>query len=180
MACSCSNNEWCNIELDAAVSESAAFGTVSAREYILNAKIRAEINRVRTELSDLADACDALILTPGTASKNAREKLDFRVKPCLAAFAIMEYSTAKEILAEIKEVLSNDGRPSCGLDSCTCHLRRLTAFLTEWRNDELVNLEKEIANAEDRRHADRDSAEAFEEFYNIFEMRKNKIQQMWD
>lgn len=164
MACSCSINEWCNRELEEAATESATFGIISAQEFILKEKIHKVMNRVRTELCEIADECDVLIQSPDSEiSVKAKEKLDFRIKPCLAVFAIMETSTAKEILYEIKEVLSDDRRPSCGLDSCTCHLRRLTAFLADWRDDRLIKLEEHIVAAEDRRHAARDATKACEE-----------------
>ena len=89
-------------------------------------------------------------------SEYIRKRLENRVKPCLTALAVLETCNTDAILAEVKNVLRLDGfteaRPSCGIDGCRCHLRILTSFLDDYRDDELVNLEKEIAKAEDSRH----------------------------
>jgi len=85
-----------------------------------------------------------------------RERLENRVLPCRTALSVLEAHNTEAILAEVKNVLRLEGyteaRPSCGLNLCRCHLRILTSFLAEYRDDELVNLEEEIAEAEDSRH----------------------------
>ena len=120
----------------------------------------AEVYKVSTEVKRLRDLYSEELKTPPDtwrlAQKHAQIRLETRVEPCLTALAVLEPHTTNDILAEVKNVLRLEGfteaRPTCGLDACRCHLRKLTSFLDDYRDDDLVSLEKKIAEAEDARH----------------------------
>jgi hypothetical protein len=119
-----------------------------------------EVYKVSTELKRLKHLYSEQLKSPPHTwrliDKEEIYRFETRVEPCMTTLSVIEPSTTKEILSEIRNVLRLEGfaeaRPSCGLHGCRCHLRKLTTFLSKFRDDDLVRLEEKIAEAEDLRH----------------------------
>ena len=119
--------------------------------------LRAELERVKAKYMAQLSAPHQL---GNLSHENLRNRIAYRLDPCLAALSILEFTTAKEILAEVKNVAGfkdrTEQRPACGIPDCTCHLRILNAFLAPWQDEWLRDMELQIVAAEDARHAARD------------------------
>ena len=86
-----------------------------------------------------------------------RNRLEMRLEPCAKALKMVQgAAAASAIVAEVKNVLRlegyTEGRRSCGIPACNCHLENLNDLLEDMMTPEMKELKRQIGLAAADRH----------------------------